>query len=76
MLKDSFFNALKHFISRRGKIRELRQDGGKNVTEGKNELSAALKEVNTDSVKNFLLSQDRDQNERANYNSHMDGIQE
>lgn len=35
-----------------------------------------MKEVNTDSVKNFLLSQDRDQNERANYNSHMDGIQE
>lgn len=25
---------------------------------GKNELSAALKEVKTDSVKNFLLSQD------------------
>ena len=46
---------------------------------GKNELSAALKEVNTDAIKNFLLTQDCDLIEfRMNVPtaSHMGGLWE
>ena len=57
---DSFISALRRFVNQRGKVRELRCDRGTNFVGGKNELSAALKEVNTDSVKNFLLTQDCD----------------
>ena len=60
METDAFINALRRFINRRGKVRELRCDQGKNFAGGKNELNAALREVNTDSVKNFLVTQDCD----------------
>ena len=61
METDSFINALPRFISRRGKVCELRSDQGTNfVGRARNELAATLKEVNTETVKNFLLSQDCD----------------
>ena len=60
METDAFINALRRFINRRGKVRELRCDQGTNFAGGKNELNAALREVNTDSVKNFLVTQDCD----------------
>ena len=56
---DSFINALKRFVNQRGKVRELRCDRGTNFVGGKNELSA-LNEVNTDSIKNFLLTKECD----------------
>ena len=61
METDSFINALRRFVNRGGKVREVRElrcDRGTNFVGGKNELNAALKEVNTDAVKNFLLTQD------------------
>lgn len=44
-----------YFINWRGKVRELRWDGGKNVMGGKNEFSVVLKEVKIDLVKNFFF---------------------
>jgi len=51
---------LRKFINQRRKVREMRCDQGTNFVGGKTELNAALREVNTDSVKNFLLTQDCD----------------
>ena len=79
METDAFINALRRFINRRGKVRELRCDQGTNFVGGKNELNAALREVNSDSVENFLVTQDCDLIE-FNMNvpsaSHMGGIWE
>ena len=79
METDAFINALRRFINRRGKVRELRCDQGTNFVGGKNELSTALREMNTESVKNFLLSQDCDLIEfklNVPCASHMGGIWE
>lgn len=79
METDAFINALRRFINRRGKVRELRCDQGSNFIGAKNELEAALKEVNVDSVKNFLLTQDCDLIEfkmNVPCASHMGGIWE
>ena len=64
MSTDSFLNALRRFISRRGKARELRSDQGTNFVGAKNELVAALKELDTTPVKEYLSSQDCDENLR------------
>jgi len=76
---DAFINVLRQFINRRGKVCELRCDQGMNFVRGKNELNAALREVNTDSVKNFLATQDCDLIElkmSVPSASHMGGIWE
>ena len=55
METDSFINALRRFINRRGQVRELRSDQGTNFVGAKNELACALKEINCNRVKDFLL---------------------
>ena len=79
MTTDSFLNALRRFISRRGKVRELRSDQGTNFVGAKNELAAALKELNTTSLKEYLSSEDCDWidfNLNVPLASHMGGIWE
>ena len=79
METDSFISAFRRFVNRRSKVRELRCDRGTNFVGDKNELSAALKKVNTDSVKNFLLMQDCDLIEfsmNVPSASHMGGVWE
>ena len=60
MTTDSFLNTLRRFISRRGKVRELRSDQGTNFVGARNELSAALQELDTTSIKDYLSSEDCD----------------
>ena len=76
---DSFLNALRRFINRRGKVRELRSDQGTNFVGAKNELAAALSELDPVPVKEYLSSQDCDWIE-FNFNvphaSHMGGVWE
>jgi len=79
METDAFINALSRLITRRGKVRELRCGQRTNFVGGKNELNAALREVNTDCVKNFVVTQDCDLIEfKMNVPSafHMGGIPE
>jgi hypothetical protein len=54
MNTDSFLNALRKFISRRGNVRELRSDRGTNFIGGRNKLTAALESLNNDAIKGFL----------------------
>ena len=54
MNTDSFLNALRRFISRRGNVRELRSDQGTNFIGGRNELTAALESLDNDAIKGFL----------------------
>ena len=51
---------LRRFIDRRGKARELRSDQGTNFVGAKNELAAALSEIDPVSVKKYLSAQDCD----------------
>ena len=45
---DSFLQALRRFISRRGPVRELRSDQGTNFVGAQNELKKALQEMDDD----------------------------
>ena len=60
MTTDSFLNALRRFTSCRGKVCDLRSDQETNLIGTMNELSAALKELDTAPLKEFLSSQDCD----------------
>ena len=76
MTTDSFLNALRRFISRRGKVREVRSDQGTNFV---NELAAALKELDPVPVREYLSSQDCDWiefNLNVPHASHMGGVWE
>ena len=79
MEADSFISALRRFINRRGKVRELRSDQGTNFVGAKNELAAALQELDQVRVKEFLRAKECDW---INFNmnvpaaSHMGGIWE
>lgn len=79
MTTDSFLNALRRFISRRGKVRELRCDQGTNFVGAKNELASAFTELDTTPLKEYLSSQDCDWidfNFNTPHASHMGGIWE
>ena len=45
---DSFIQALRRFICRRGPVRQLRSDQGSNFISAQRELREALKEMNGD----------------------------
>ena len=57
---DSFISVLRRFINSLGKVRELCSDQGTNFVGARNELTDALKELNRDRVKGFLLTKECD----------------
>ena len=79
METDSFLNALRRFICRRGPIRQLRADQGSNFIGAKRELREALNEMDQDKIKSDLLKRNCDWIE-FNFNapkaSHMGGVWE
>ena len=52
---DSFLNAFRRFVGRRGPVRTLRCDRGTNFVGGKKALEDALKEMDTDKIRRELL---------------------
>ena len=60
METDSFNSALRRFINKQGKVRELRSDQGTNFVGARNELTDALQELKRDRVKGFLLTKECD----------------
>ena len=57
---DSFINALRRFISRRGPIRQLRSDQGTNFVGARKELAQALSEMDQERIKAKLLEEQCD----------------
>jgi len=57
---DSFIQALRRFVSRRGKVREIISDNGNNFVGTKNEWKRAFKEMDHERISSFLLSQSCD----------------
>ena len=54
---DSFINALRRFISRRGPVRQLRRDQGTNFVGAPKELAQALNEMDQEIIKAKLLQE-------------------
>ena len=52
---SSFINAYRRFVSRRGPVRQLRSDRGTNFVGCKNELQAALREMDEEKIRSNLL---------------------
>lgn len=52
---DSFINALRRFIARRGQVRELRSDNGTNFVGAERELKAAIEQWNHMQITDLLL---------------------
>ena len=57
---DSFINALRRFICRRGSVREIRFDRGTNFTGAEAELKKAIEEMDDQEIKAELLKENID----------------
>ena len=79
METDSFINALRRFIGRRGKVRSIKSDNGGNFVGANNELKRALPELDHEKIRGFLQTEGADWIEWE-YNppnaSHMGGVWE
>ncbi|XP_037774346.1 uncharacterized protein LOC119570828 [Penaeus monodon] len=76
---DSFLNAYRRFVGRRGPVRQLRSDRGTNFVGAKNELEICLKEMDQTKISNVMLKDNCDWiNFKMNvpYASHMGGVWE
>ena len=51
---NSFLNALRRFIPRRGPVREIRSDQGTNITGAEKELQRALSEMDNNAIQRSL----------------------
>ena len=56
---DSFINAMRRFISRRGRPKEIRSDNGSNFVGSKKELREAINHLNHQQIHEFLLQSRR-----------------
>ena len=57
---DSFINVLRCFLARRGPVRQLRSDQGTNLVGARGELKEALRKMDPDEVRRFLLKKECD----------------
>ena len=76
---DSFLNAYRRFVGRRGRIRQLRSDRGTNFVGAKGELEAALNEMHHDKIQQELLKDGCDWIQfqiNVPHASHMGGVWE
>ena len=55
---DSFLNALRRFVTRRGPVREIQSDQGTNLVGAEKELNLALKRMDNDKIQKILLRGD------------------
>ena len=77
MTTDVFINALRCVIAIRGPIRTIRCDQGSNFKGASHELKQAMKEnMNTDTIRNHLCTQNCEFIFNSPHSSHMGGIWE
>ena len=60
MTTDSFLNAYRRFVGRRGPVRQLRSDQGLNFIGAMNELQQAISEIDNDRIREELLTNNCD----------------
>ena len=70
---SSFINALTRFLSRRGPVRQLRSDHGTNFIGARNELIAAISEMDQDKIQKYLLDNEGKLKLNVPHSSHMGG---
>ena len=73
---DSFINALRRFISRRGQPKEIRSDNGTSLTSGERELKQYIRQWNQSRILEFLPQQEIDWIFNPPLASHMGGVWE
>ena len=73
---DSFIQALRRFIARRGPVREIRCDNGTNFVGAANELQQAINEMDNDQIRSKLRQEGIDWIFNPPSASHMGGIWE
>ncbi len=57
MTTDSFINALRRFLSRRGYVKSIRSDNGTNFVGAETELREAWEEMDHEKISEFLLAE-------------------
>lgn len=73
---DSFINALRRFIARRGQPLHMRSDNGGNFVRGEKELREAMREWNQEKIHNFLLGRNIKWSFNPPAGSHHGGVWE
>ena len=76
---DSFIQALRRFIARRGNIRMIRSDNGTNFIGARRELAQNFAKMDHDKIKNYLINNNADWiawKTNPPYASHMGGVWE
>lgn len=76
---DSFFNAYRRFVGRRGPVRQIRSDQGTNLVGARNELHQSLSEQENNKVRQKLLKRNCDwvvNKMNVPHASHMGGVWE
>ena len=73
---DSFINAMRRFISRRGQIKVIRCDNGTNFRGAEKELRDAIQEMDQKRIESYLLQQNIQWKFNPPAASHMGGVWE
>ena len=76
MSTDSFINGLRCFTALRGAVRQIKCDQGTNFVGAKNELNAALQELDKDRLTMFLTERQCEFVMNAPHSSHAGGVWE
>ena len=76
MTTDAFLNVLRCFIAIRGPVHQLRSDQGSNFAGARNELAAAIKEMNVNKITSHLRDHDCEFLLNPSYSSHRGGVWE
>ena len=71
---DSFINAFRRFIARRGKPKIMRSDNGTNLTSAEKELKAAINDWNKDRIHEYCLQENVDWKFQPPMSSHFGGV--
>jgi len=73
---DSYINALRRFIARRGQVTKMRSDNGTNFIGAERELKRALNEWNLSQIQNAMLQKNIDWQFNPPAGSHFGGVWE
>ena len=76
MTTDAFINALRCFIAIRGPVQQLRCDQGSNFVGARNELAAAVKELDKDRIQSYLTNNRCEFVMNVPHSSHWGGVWE